>query len=63
MAIYKVNEDTQLYVVGVEMDNRSPEEISRDAALQIIALFDKLVVEKNGRKRNGKKDRNGGNQL
>ena len=46
MAIYKVNGETQLYVVGVEMDNRSPEEISRDAALQIIALFDKLAVEK-----------------
>ena len=46
MAIYKVNGETKLYVVGVEMENRSPEEISRDAALQIIALFDKLAVEK-----------------
>ena len=46
MAIYKVNGENKLYVVGVEMDNRSPEEISRDAALQIIALFDKLVEEK-----------------
>ena len=50
MAIYKVNGETQLYVVGVEMDNRSPEEISRDAALQIIALFDKLAVEKKAEK-------------
>lgn len=35
-----------LYILNVDMQNRSVEEIARDAAVQIIELFDCLVEEK-----------------
>ena len=31
--------------VEVDMENRSPEEIARDAVMQINALFDRLIKE------------------
>ena len=34
-----------LYVLSVTMENRSVEEIARDAAVQIVELFDSLVEE------------------
>ena len=36
MTIKKANSENEIYVVGVDMDNRSPEEIAKDAALQIV---------------------------
>lgn len=35
-----------IHVIKVDMENRPPEDIARDAALQIAALFDHLVEEK-----------------
>ena len=34
-----------LYVLGITTENRSVEEIARDAAVQIVELFDSLVEE------------------
>ena len=34
-----------LYVLGITTKNRSVEEIARDAAVQIVELFDSLVEE------------------
>ena len=45
MAVTKPEGSENVYVIGVDMENRSPEEIARDAALQINALFEKLVKE------------------
>ena len=38
-------ENTNIHVIKVDMENRPPEDIARDAALQIAALFDHLVAE------------------
>ena len=46
MAVRNLDESNRLFVVEVDMENRSPEEIARDAALQIGALFDRLIKEK-----------------
>ena len=35
-----------LIVIGVDMDNRFPEDIARDAVLQINDLFDRLIKER-----------------
>lgn len=32
-----------IFVIGLNMENRSPEEIAKDAALQIAAITDRLV--------------------
>ena len=45
MAVRKPEGNDNIYVIGVDMEKRSPEEIARDAALQINALFEKLVKE------------------
>ena len=34
-----------IYVLGVNMENRNVEEVARDAATQIVELFDRLVEE------------------
>ena len=34
-----------IYVLGVDMENRNAKEIARDAATQIVELFDRLVEE------------------
>ena len=39
-----------MFVVGVDMDNRLVEDIARDAAMQIIWLFDALVAEQEAKK-------------
>ena len=38
-------ENTNIHVIKVDMENRPPEDIARDAALQIAALLDHLVAE------------------
>ena len=45
MAVRKPEGTDNLFVVDVDMENRSPEDIARDAAMQINALFDRLVKE------------------
>ncbi len=45
MAVRKLDESNRLFAVEVDMENRSPENIARDAALQINALFDRLIKE------------------
>lgn len=37
--------NNNIYVLGVDMEERSVEEIARDAANQIAELFDRLVAE------------------
>ncbi|MCQ2508284.1 MAG: hypothetical protein MJ097_05800 [Dorea sp.] len=38
-------ENKNIHVIKVNMENRSPEDIAKDAALQLAALFDHLVEE------------------
>ena len=45
MAVRNLNESNTLFAVEVDMENRTPEEIAKDAALQIGALFDRLIKE------------------
>lgn len=37
--------NNNIYVLSVDMEDRSVEDIARDAATQIVELFDKLVEE------------------
>lgn len=32
-----------IFVIGLDMDNRSTEEIAKDAVLQIVAITDRLI--------------------
>lgn len=41
-----MEKESNLYVIEVDMENRSPEDIAKDAALQIIEFVDRLVDEK-----------------
>ena len=43
MAVRKAEESDRLFVVKVGRENRAPEEIAKDAAFQISALFDRLI--------------------
>ena len=36
-------ENKNIHVIKLDMENRPPEDIARDAALQIATLFDHLV--------------------
>jgi hypothetical protein len=45
MAVRSLDESNRLFAVEVDMENSSPEEIAKDAALQIGALFDRLIKE------------------
>lgn len=45
MAVRSMDESNRLFAVEVDMENRSPEEIARDAVMQINALFDRLIKE------------------
>lgn len=45
MAVRSLDESNRLFAVEVDMENRSPEEIARDAVMQINALFDRLIKE------------------
>ena len=44
MAVRKADESDRLFVVEVGMENRALEEIAKDAAFQISALFDRLIL-------------------
>ena len=44
-AVRSLFESNRLFAVEVDMENRSPEEIARDAVMQINALFDRLIKE------------------
>ena len=45
MAVRNLDDSNRLFAVEVDMENRTPEEIAKDAALQIGALFDMLIKE------------------
>ena len=45
MPVRSLDESNRLFAVEVDMENRSPEEIARDAVMQINALFDRLIKE------------------
>jgi hypothetical protein len=45
MGVRSLDESNRLFAVEVDMENRSPEEIARDAVMQINALFDRLIKE------------------
>ena len=45
MAVRNLDDLNRLFAVEVDMENRTPEEIAKDAALQIGALFDMLIKE------------------
>ena len=47
---YQSKDNPNMFVVGVDMDNRPAEDIARDAAMQIIGLFDALVAEQEAKK-------------
>lgn len=45
MAVRNLDDSNRLFAVEVDMENRTPKEIAKDAALQIGALFDMLIKE------------------
>ena len=45
MAVKSLDESNRLFAVEVDMENRSSEEIARDAVMQINALFNRLIKE------------------
>ena len=45
MAAKSLDESNRLVAVELDMANRSPDEMAKDAALQIIAIFDRLNEE------------------
>ncbi len=45
MAVRNLDESNTLFAIEVYMENRWPEEIAKDAVLQINALFDRLIKE------------------
>lgn len=44
-------EHNNIHVIKVDMENRTPEDIAKDAALQIAALFNCLVEEQKKQKK------------
>lgn len=51
MAVRKRDESNTLFAVEVDMENRSPEEIAKDAVMQIGALFDRLIKDQKEKER------------
>lgn len=45
MAVRKLDEANRLFAVEINMENRSAEDIARDAVLQINDLFERLIKE------------------
>ena len=45
MAVSRLDDSNRLFAVEVDMETRTPEEIAKDAVLQINALFDRLIKE------------------
>jgi hypothetical protein len=52
MAVRSLDESNRLFAVEVDMENRSSEEIVRDAVMQINALFDRLIKEQQEKNQN-----------
>jgi hypothetical protein len=50
MAVRNLDESNTLFAIEVYMENRSPEEIAKDAVLQINVLFDRLIKENQEKK-------------
>ena len=46
MAVWKPEGTDNIFVIGVDMDKRSPEDIAKDAVMQINDLFDRLIKER-----------------
>ena len=42
-----MKDNSRLFVIPVDMENRDPEDIARDAAEKIGALFDRLIAQMN----------------
>ena len=40
-----MKQNSQIYVIGLNMENHSVEEIAREAALRIDSLFEQLIKE------------------
>nr|MBQ6243022.1 hypothetical protein [Lachnospiraceae bacterium] len=40
-----MDKNSQIYVIGLEMENRSAEDIAREAAMRIDSLFERLIKE------------------
>ena len=45
MAVKRLEESNKSFAIEVDMEDRSPEEIARDAVQQIDALFERLIRE------------------
>ena len=45
-----------IFVIGLDMDNRSPEEIAKDAALQIAAITDRLIEKQKAETKSRKEE-------
>lgn len=45
-----------IFVIGLDMDNRSPEEIAKDAALQIVAITDRLIEKQKAETKSRKEE-------
>lgn len=46
-----------IFVIGVDMENHLPEEIAKDAALQIAAITDKLIERQNAEAKRKKEEK------
>ena len=45
-----------IFVIGLDMENRSPEEIAKDAALQIAAITDRLIEKQKAETKSRKEE-------
>ena len=45
-----------IFVIGLDMENRSPEEIAKDAALQIAAITDSLIEKQKAETKSRKEE-------
>ena len=51
-------EGNKLFVIGLDMDNRSSEEIARDAVMQVNSIVDALVASGYGKQKQTNNDDN-----
>ena len=49
-----MQDNQRLFVIGVDMENRSAEEIARDAVQQIAKITDALIAKQNQERENKK---------
>lgn len=56
--------NNKLFVIPLDMENRDPQDIARDASKQIVLLMDQLIKQMNGNREQQKhKEQNNGNEL